>query len=79
MSQFESPLSTIPGVRRPLASIEPGNQPRRAGAVGIVFIAELGAQQRLFRAYAREERWDQEDREQHPDARTKIRESAPAS
>ena len=60
-----------PGLWRPLASIEPGNQPRRAGAVRIVFATELRAQQRLFRAYAREERWDKQRREQHPDARTK--------
>jgi hypothetical protein len=45
--------------RRRRASIEPGNQPRRAATVGIVLAAELRAQQRLFRADAREERRDQ--------------------
>jgi transposase len=39
-----------------LTSIEPGNQTPRAAAVGIVLATELRAQQRLFRAYAREER-----------------------
>lgn len=34
------------------APSERGNQPRRAGAVGNVFVAELRAQQRLFRAHA---------------------------
>src|SRR4030095_8524054 len=55
----------------PLALIEPGNQPRRAAAVGIILAAELRAQQRLFCAYAREERRDSERREQDADARTK--------
>jgi hypothetical protein len=56
-----------------LALIEPGNQPRRAGAVGIVLAAELRVQQRLLRAYAREERRDNERCEQQADPGTKAR------
>jgi hypothetical protein len=39
----------------PLALIEPGDQPGLAAAVGIVLVAELRPQQRLFRTDAREE------------------------
>jgi hypothetical protein len=65
-------LRSIPGLRRPLALIEPWNQPPRAAAVRIVLTAELRAQQHLFRAYAREERWNNERREQQAGPRTKT-------
>ena len=51
--------------------INSGNQPRRAAAVGKVLATELRPQQPLFRAYAREERWDQKCRKQHAHPRTK--------
>src|SRR5436309_1058903 len=47
------------------------NQPRRAAAVGVILVAELRAQQPLFRAYARDERRDEQRREQHAESRTK--------
>ena len=58
-------------LRRLPASIDPGKQPRRAPAVGVVLGAELRAQQRLFRAYPCEERRDDERREQHAHSRAK--------
>src|ERR1700751_1079658 len=53
------------------ASIDPGDQPRRAAEVGIVFVSELRAQQPFFGANARDQRWDKEHREQHTDPRAK--------
>src|ERR1700680_2384487 len=53
------------------ASIESGDQPRRAADVRIVFVAELRAQQPFFRANARDQRRDKEHREQHTDPRAK--------
>jgi hypothetical protein len=36
----------IPGLRRPLASKEPGNQPPRAATVGVVLATELNPDHR---------------------------------
>src|SRR5262249_18034984 len=57
-------------VQRPPAPIliDPGKEARRAAAVGIVRVAELRAQQPLFRTYTRDERRDRERRQQHADA-----------
>src|ERR1700738_4067050 len=53
------------------ASIESGDQPRRAAEIGLVFVAELRAQQPFFRANARDQRRDKESREQHTNPRAK--------
>ena len=58
-------------VRHQFASIEPGNQPRRATAVGIVLAGELCTQQPLFGTNAREKRRNEQHCEQYPDPRTK--------
>jgi ABC-type polar amino acid transport system ATPase subunit len=50
-----APLSCSPR-RHQLASVEPGNQARRATAVDIVLAAELRTQQPFFGTNAREER-----------------------
>lgn len=55
----------------PPASIEPGNQPPCAGAVGLIRGAELRAQKPLFRVYARDKRRDKERRQQHAGPRSK--------
>src|SRR5215471_6211225 len=54
-----------------LALINPRNQPRRAAAVGVVLVAELRAQQPLFRLDARDERRNRERRQKHGDHGTK--------
>ena len=48
-----------------VTSIEPGDQPPRTAAIGIVFGTEMRAQQHLFRADTCEKRQDEERREQH--------------
>ena len=53
------------------ASIERGNEPRRAGAVEIVFAAELRTQHPFFSTNAREEWRNEEHCEQYPDPRPK--------
>lgn len=54
-------------LHRRLSSIESGYQPRRAGAISLVLLAELRAQQRLFRADAREQHRQEKRRDQHAD------------
>ena len=58
-------------MRHQFASIEPGNQARRATAVGIVLAAELCTQQPLFGTNAREKRRNEQHCKQYPDPRTK--------
>ena len=51
-----APSASRPATPKAKELVEPGNQPRRPGAVRIVLVAKLRAQQPLFRADAREER-----------------------
>src|SRR5262245_34394956 len=53
-----------------LASIKPGQQPRAAAAIGVVFEAEPRAQQPLFSADASDQRREDEGCEQHADRRS---------
>ena len=58
-------------VRHELASVEPGNQARRATAVDIVLAAELRTEHPFFSTNARKERRNEEHCQQYPDPRTK--------
>jgi hypothetical protein len=64
---------TVPGRYRSFlrALIEARNHPRGPGAVGVVGLAELRAQQPLFGVDAGKERRDQQRGQQHPDSGTK--------
>src|SRR5262249_60584148 len=62
---------------RSITLINPRKEPRRAAAVGVVFVTELGVQQPLFRADARDERRDQQRRQQHADSPPKRQRPSP--
>jgi len=53
--------------------IESRNQPRCAGAIGIVFVAKLRSQQLFFGLYARDERRDKECCEHRPIPQRNVR------
>src|SRR5258708_24641235 len=70
---IKSDRSRIQSRRRPeiKALVDTGNQARGPGAVRLVLVAKLRAQQPLFRTDAREQRQHRECSEQHADTRTK--------
>ena len=54
-----------------IASIHPGDEPPGTRAVGVILGAELRAEESLFRAYPRDERWNKQRREHNADAGAK--------